>query len=225
MTASCPANEFSPATHESTTRRFSRSAKGARAMELTMRTGALRLAVMAAAFLGCATVPAAAQEAAAAPAPALKPGYAGSEACKMCHEEIAARFTKTPHFSVETNKSRGWAAQACESCHGPGAKHVESAEAKDIRQPAKLAAIETDRTCLGCHLNSSSKVGRILTGHAKDTVACTSCHAIHGTGGRKLVERKAADVNTQSAPCHMSVWAPSQHPPPPPLPHPPMSST
>src|SRR5260370_39301075 len=117
---------------------------------LPMRAGIRRLAVVVAALLGCAAVPAAAQEPAATPvpAPSLKPGYAGSEACKMCHEEIAARFAKTAHFSVETNKSRGWAAQACESCHGPGAKHAESAgsaAAKDIRQPAKLAAIATDR--------------------------------------------------------------------------------
>jgi len=188
-------------------------------MELTspFRRVSVALAFLCCAVAQQATPPAdpakpAAQEPAAPPTAALKPGYAGSETCKMCHEEIAGRFAKSPHFTVETNKSRGWAAQACESCHGPGAKHAESAEAKDIRQPAKLTSVETDRTCLACHLNANSKMGRIMAGHAKDSVACTSCHAVHGAGGRKLVERRAADVNAQCASCHASVWAAFQKP-------------
>src|SRR5438270_1803192 len=127
-----------------------------------------------AALLCGATVMAAGQQPAppAAPAaapvtPALKPGYAGTDTCKACHEEIYNRFAKSPHFAVETNKSRGWAAQGCESCHGPGAKHAESADAKDIRQPAKLTPVDADRTCLACHLNKTTQFGRIMTGHAK----------------------------------------------------------
>lgn len=144
--------------------------------------------------------------------PPLKTGYAGSEACKMCHEEIYNRFAKSPHFAVETNPSRGWAAQACESCHGPGAKHAESADAKDIRQPAKLNPAEADRTCLGCHRNNTTQFGRVLAGHAKETVGCPQCHTVHGANGRPLVVRKAADINSQCAACHVSVWASFQKP-------------
>ncbi|HLJ45429.1 MAG TPA: DmsE family decaheme c-type cytochrome [Bryobacteraceae bacterium] len=180
--------------------------------------------IAAAVFLGCTAAAAAAQQAGAkspseaqAPAaqpqtPALKPGYAGSETCKACHEEIYNRFQKSVHFAVETNKGRGWAGQSCESCHGPGSKHAESADAKDIRNPAKLQAIETDKTCLACHTNSETKVGRITSGHAKDQVACTSCHSVHGNDGRKLVTRKAGEINQQCASCHLSVWASFQKP-------------
>ena len=33
----------------------------------------------------------------------------------------------------------------CESCHGAGQKHTESASAADIRNPAKLAAAAADK--------------------------------------------------------------------------------
>lgn len=172
---------------------------------------------MVAAVVGFTATMASAQQAAApaAPAPAtptVKPGYAGTETCRTCHEEISISFAKSPHFAVETNKSRGWAAMACESCHGPGAKHAESADAKDIRQPAKLAPPEADRTCLACHLNYNARFGRIMAGHSKDMVGCPQCHAVHGTAGRKLVQRKPADINAQCAACHISVWAAFQKP-------------
>ena len=88
------------------------------------------------------TIPAAAAE---------SPGYAGSETCKTCHEEIYNNLQKTPHFAIETGARKGWEKKSCESCHGPGAKHAESASADDIRNPAKLPALETDQTCLTCH--------------------------------------------------------------------------
>ena len=155
---------------------------------------------------------AAAQPAAPATGPALKPGYAGSDTCKMCHEEIYNRFAKSPHFAVESNKGRGWAAMACESCHGPGAKHAESADAKDIRQPAKLAPPQADKICLACHLNNTTDFGRISSGHAKDSVGCPQCHSIHGGDGRVLVVRKMADINAQCSSCHLSQWASFQKP-------------
>jgi DmsE family decaheme c-type cytochrome len=144
--------------------------------------------------------------------PALKPGYVGSDACKICHEEIYDRFTKSIHFGLENNRSRGWEGMACESCHGPGAKHADSADPTLIIQPAKLAPPASIAVCLGCHRNSSTPVGRILAGHAKDTVACYECHAVHGAGGRPLVLTKASDINSQCASCHAAIWAAFQKP-------------
>src|SRR5438552_3954767 len=62
------------------------------------------------------------------PAPENKPAeYVGSQTCQMCHEDIFNGFQKNPHQVVEADKKRGWATKACESCHGPGSKHAESA--------------------------------------------------------------------------------------------------
>src|SRR5947207_8804135 len=108
--------------------------------------------------------------AAQTPPPEAKPAatgtYVGSEACQMCHEDIYKAFRKNPHFAVETDKKRGWETRACESCHGPGSKHTESASAADIRNPAKLTPAETDRGCLNCHLNKPTHIGRIQGPHA-----------------------------------------------------------
>jgi DmsE family decaheme c-type cytochrome len=145
-------------------------------------------------------------------APALPAGYAGSEACQVCHEDIYKAFQKSPHELVETDKKRGWANRACESCHGPAAKHAESVSAEDIRQPAKLAAAEADRICLTCHQNQPTQVGRIDSSHAKNEVSCVACHTVHKNGPKGLVPHGYAAVNAQCAGCHSDVWASFQRP-------------
>ena len=80
---------------------------------------------------------------------------------QACHEDIAKAFAKSPHNIVETDKRRGFAGRACESCHGPGEEHAESADAAKIRNPAKLAAAAADKLCLSCHLNHVHARGAI----------------------------------------------------------------
>jgi DmsE family decaheme c-type cytochrome len=155
--------------------------------------------------------------AAQTPAPEAKPAaaraetYMGSEACQMCHEDIYKVFRKNPHFTVETDKKRGWETRACESCHGPGSKHTESTSAADIRNPAKLAPAETDRTCLTCHLNQPTHIGRIQGPHARNQVSCVACHAVHKTP-EELRPRKTTAINAECAQCHTAVWASFQRP-------------
>jgi DmsE family decaheme c-type cytochrome len=137
---------------------------------------------------------------------------AGSEACQACHEDIFNAFAKNPHHVVEADSRRGWKGQACESCHGAAQKHTESASAEDIRNPAKLTAMATDKICLSCHLNQPTHVGRLQSSHAKNQIACTTCHKIHANGPFGLVARKTAQVNAQCATCHTSVWSQFQKP-------------
>lgn len=139
-------------------------------------------------------------------------GYAGSEACQACHEDIYNAFAKSRHHSVEDDSKRGWKGRACESCHGAAQKHTESAGAEDIRNPVKLAPAAADKICLGCHLNQPTHAGRLQSSHAKDQVACTSCHRVHANGSNGSVERKPAAVNQQCASCHLNVWAQFQRP-------------
>jgi len=144
--------------------------------------------------------------------PAASPTYVGTETCQGCHEDVVKAFEKNPHQSIESNEKRGWKGRSCESCHGPGSKHAESASATDIFNPAKAVAGKSDAACLKCHLNQATHVGRIQGGHGRSQVSCAACHSIHNHGPSGLVARKPAAVNKQCAACHTSVWAAFQKP-------------
>jgi DmsE family decaheme c-type cytochrome len=133
------------------------------------------------------------------------PAFAGSETCQTCHEDIYKALLKSPHGKVEQDSRRGWKGRACESCHGPGQKHAESADATAIRNPLKLTAAAADKVCLTCHLNQPTHVGRLQSSHAKDQIPCTTCHSVHGSAG--LVQRKIEAINTQCGSCHTGAAA------------------
>jgi DmsE family decaheme c-type cytochrome len=144
--------------------------------------------------------------------PTLPSGYAGTEMCAACHEDMAKQFVHNPHHAIESDKRRGWEGRACESCHGPGQKHAESTSAADIRNPSKLAAAALDSICLTCHFGPPVHEGRLMSSHARNQVSCTSCHKIHADTPSGLVARKASAVNEQCGACHTNVMAQFQQP-------------
>jgi len=97
--------------------------------------------------------------------------YAGQAACEECHDDVSAVHAKDVHASVQ-----------CETCHGPGAAHIED---PDI--PMKPANRKDD--CLVCHRRLDARPGSfpqiVWTEHFKfvgvtDTnIACVSCHSGH----------------------------------------------
>jgi DmsE family decaheme c-type cytochrome len=139
----------------------------------------------------------------------LPAGYAGSDACKVCHEDIYNAFTRSPHHAVDVDAKRGWQGRACESCHGAAQAHTEGPSADNIQDPAKLAAAAADKICLNCHLNQPTQVGRLESSHAKNQISCTACHKVHGS--TPLVVRKA-EANKLCGSCHLNVWAQFQRP-------------
>lgn len=145
-------------------------------------------------------------------APAGPATYVGSETCQACHEDIFKGLRTNRHFALETDKKRGWEGKACESCHGPGSIHAESTSAADIRNPAKLAPRDSERTCLKCHANQSTNVGRVMGGHGRNEIACVSCHSIHAPHSEDLLKGRLARINAKCAECHESTWAQFQKP-------------
>lgn len=142
---------------------------------------------------------------------AQEPAFAGSDACKICHEDIYNGFVKSPHDALETNAKRGWQGKACEACHGPGQAHAEGPSADNIRNPAKMTPSAVDKLCLTCHLNQPTQVGHLESSHAKNQIACTACHKVHSSE-QPLVVRKADAINAQCGTCHLNVWAQFQRP-------------
>lgn len=161
-----------------------------------------------------------------------KEGYAGTEACLVCHEDMGKAELKTRHGVIETDAKRGWKGQSCESCHGPGAKHGEAAEAKFILNHTKATPREADASCLSCHKNQATHAGRISGSHAKVQIACVSCHSVHHAQNdsslplfRDQSERlpaafarlalpttRSTKVTELCASCHAGAWASFQRP-------------
>jgi DmsE family decaheme c-type cytochrome len=157
-------------------------------------------------FALAGTLPSLAQEAKPA-APEEKAAFVGSEVCATCHEDIGKAFTQSRHGAVDKSDKHGFTGRACESCHGPGSKHVETLAAADIRNPAKISPAEADRTCLTCHRNQPTVAGRLQASHARNAISCTACHSIHAHGPDGVVARKPAEVNAQCEGCHIDVKA------------------
>jgi hypothetical protein len=90
--------------------------------------------------------------------------YAGHEACELCHAEV-----------LEVKKGGRHARVACESCHGPLAKHAADPSVTPIR-------LDTAVLCVRCHEANHSKPMDFPQVHSADHsagLACNTCHKPH----------------------------------------------
>lgn len=152
----------------------------------------------------------AAEPAARAPAavqPPFSPArgeYAGTEACAACHDTISIR-TLPHHRVVETNKRIGWETKACESCHGPGKAHAESADPTLIFSYKRATVTRANQACLSCHSQALRKSGHSFDAHTRNNISCVNCHsAHHAKQERRLLQEP---TNELCASCHSSVTA------------------
>jgi hypothetical protein len=92
--------------------------------------------------------------------------YAGQQACLECHQDIEDLKSQDVHSGIH-----------CETCHGPGQKHVVSGEPADILKP-------TGREfCGNCHaINAARKKNAVYqVDLAKHNIGknCIECHNPH----------------------------------------------
>lgn len=122
---------------------------------------------------------------------AQESGYVGSESCIVCHEDSYETYQRSAHVVTETDADR-WTNSACETCHGPGAAHVESAgDAGTIFSWTDPAVGVDDKTarCTACHQGDPESFSFFASGHAKGSVDCASCHASHPSGNQEGLSR------------------------------------
>lgn len=107
-------------------------------------------------------------------------GYIGAETCKECHEQQYATYASSVHAkkSIKGPQSQN----ACETCHGPGAMHVEKGGGRDVDIfdfNDRVDAQARSAQCLTCHAQTPGMDLWEMSVHARNDVACDSCHDLH----------------------------------------------
>lgn len=142
-----------------------------------------------------------------AAAPAI-PGatFVGSETCKGCHEDQFKKLDATLHSRVLGERGRtALQQQACESCHGPGSKHLEDQTnpAYSVRFGPKSVQSVTDRNavCLQCHQKGKRTFWQGSSHELRD-VSCTTCHSVKNPKSLKA-QLAAPDQLALCKQCHL----------------------
>ncbi len=106
--------------------------------------------------------------------------YVGADTCKTCHEDVFKGVQKTRHWNSVFKLKNGVEAHSCETCHGPGADHVDGGGDKTkifVFNGATAQAV-SDR-CLACHNKKEETAHFQQSAHAGAEVSCTTCHSPH----------------------------------------------
>ena len=174
---------------------------------------ALALAVLVLPWSAPAQPPSApAAPAAQPPSPpataSLPNGYMGAEVCKACHEEAFRKFETTKMGRLFLKQPRSMQERlACETCHGPGQKHVDAGGGKGAGGMITFAKNDPtpverrNATCITCHNRGPHLFWKGSAHEARD-VACTSCHKIMEHTGARAQLAKGNEIETCGA-CHL----------------------
>ena len=125
--------------------------------------------------------------------------YVGNQVCADCHKDIVRKFPASPHSRIHSGSAAMVGQSGCESCHGPGSKHVQAGGAKFIINPRQDPA-----ACFQCHLDVNAEFNLpqhhpVIEGH----MSCVQCHDPHGgdifkpAGGLAMARQ-----NESCAQCH-----------------------
>jgi predicted CXXCH cytochrome family protein len=128
--------------------------------------------------------------------------FVGNAACADCHTNYTRTFAASAHGRFHSDSPRLAGQTGCESCHGPGSKHVQSGgqgREKFIVNPRK-----SPDTCFACHLQTHAEF-RLPHHHQvlEGRMHCGQCHDAHGFDIRKRAGGQAlARLNETCADCH-----------------------
>ena len=98
--------------------------------------------------------------------------------CAECHEDVVNQFATSKHGRTFSHDSH-YSTASCVSCHGDPTKHLESNEAADIVNPAKLSREKSSEICLTCHKENTEQAHWMGSAHQRHGVGCLDCHDPH----------------------------------------------
>ena len=111
--------------------------------------------------------------------------YVSVDACAECHKDYVEQISHRKRGQVADERTP-FAAQGCETCHGPGETHIVnvSDNKSEIGElisytGANPAPVDVqNETCLQCHKGGTMMHWEAST-HQMEDLACTSCHVVH----------------------------------------------
>jgi DmsE family decaheme c-type cytochrome len=123
----------------------------------------------------------------------------GDDTCLNCHEPQKAGYVKSLHYrkaDARTPAAKG----GCESCHGPGSKHITDPAGTPMKSFKKMTPADSSAVCVTCH-NRGEHALWDGSQHEARGLACTTCHSVHSyTSDEKQL--KAANQMELCATCH-----------------------
>ena len=137
-----------------------------------------------------------------APPAAQASGFVGDETCATCHESEGKGLPQTLHGkaqNVRTPAAKN--GQTCETCHGPGQKHVDSGNKEDIKRFSALSARDVNATCLTCHEKNSAHTQWQGSMHDARNLSCATCHSVHSPKSEKA-QLKTVRASETCVTCH-----------------------
>jgi DmsE family decaheme c-type cytochrome len=126
--------------------------------------------------------------------------YVGTDTCLGCHEDMTKGLADTPHWKKAHPNSPA-ANMGCESCHGPGSRHIEDpTDDTTIIKFSKVSPREASAQCLTCHTKATHALWDGST-HDARKLACTTCHSVHAPKSATY-QLKAATELELCGTCH-----------------------
>jgi DmsE family decaheme c-type cytochrome len=130
--------------------------------------------------------------------------YAGTEACKTCHEDVYNNFGKSPHWKTLLDKRDGAPKQGCEACHGAAAGHIDDpGDTKKIFSFKTASPKEVNERCLECHTSGRDHMNFSRSAHSESNLSCLSCHSAHHGMENQFLLTKAQPALCYG--CHQKV--------------------